>query len=516
MKTRQDIEQRSIRFVIALTLTLIVLGLAQVTLGAFPGFTQTTGVPEGVAVGRAGNVYVSVAAATSDQVWKFSPSGVGTLLSDLGEPTGGAAGLAVDSAGDVYMCRAIMNPGVYRITPDGEAVKLPGTEQIAAANALAFDNQETLYVTETFSGDLASADFGQGGIWCIPKGGTAQLWLRDELLTGLPPALFPYPVGANGIGFHHNDLYVANTDKGLVVRIPVLQDGSPGPAEVWKTVEDVPESPLYQSPAFPVMLDGLTIDTNGNVYVAVVSRNAIVRIDADDRSQETVAVYPVCPLDAPASLALGTRADTLFITNLGMYEGLVPNPVPWPGPGLVWTALSHEVDPTGIWTGRQARGAAGEEQMAWVEVIGEEKNGISTVVMKVLNADPTLFGLFPDATTRTDSVGSWLRTGPDTWDYTYIGYGTTDTHEAGYGDVVWMLVYRGTATATDSDTIVATGRAEVYSGRDDPNHTLGELHDQDTDPRDGFPDVDEEPIFSTDFEVTEYRMPMLPAPGAGL
>ena len=177
----------------------------------------------------------------------------------------------------------------------------------------------------------------------------------------------------------------------------------------------------------------------------------------------------------------------------------------------------NEIDPRGIWTGRLERGDAGEEQMAWIEVIGEEKNGISSVVMKNLNPDPTIFGLFPDVTTRTDSVGSWLRTGPNTWGYTYIGYGTTGTHEPGYGDVVWMLVYRGTATATDSDTIMATGRAEVYSGRDDPNHPVfGDIHDQDTDPRDGFPDANEVPIFSTDYAVPEYRMPMLLPPDESL
>jgi sugar lactone lactonase YvrE len=512
MKAIQNEELRSIGFVIVLTLT--VLGFAQVTLAAFPGFTQTAGVPEGVVVDRVGNVYVSMAAGTSDQVWKFSPSGAGTLLSDLGEPAGGAGGLAVDYAGNVYMCRAIVDTGVYRITPDGEAVKLPGTEQMAAPNALALDNQETLYVTETFSGDLASGDFGQGGIWCIPKGGTAQLWLRDELLTGLPPALFPYPVGANGIGFYHNDLYVANTDIGLVVRIPILQDGSPGQAEMWKKVEDVPESPLYQSPVFPVMLDGLTIDADSNVYIAVVSRNAIVRINANDRSQETVAVYPDCPLDAPASLALNARQDTLFITNLGMYESLIPNPVPWPGPGLVCTALSNEVDPKGTWTARQPRGAAGEEGLAWVQVIGAEQNGSSTVVMKILNPDPTVFGMFPDATTRMDSVGSLLRTGPNTWNYTFIGYGTTGTHEPGYGDIVYIQIDRGTATAADSDTIIASGHVEIYSGRDDPYNSA--IHDQDTDPRDGFPDADESPIFSGDYVLSEYRMPMLPPPGEGL
>jgi sugar lactone lactonase YvrE len=479
-----------------------MLGSARVTFGAFPGFTFTAGVPEGVVVDKAGNVYVSVRATTSDQVWKYSPSGMGTLLSDLGEPAGGAAGLAADGAGNVYMCRAIMNPGVYRITPDGAAVKLSGTEQMACANALAFDSDETLYVTETFSGNLASGNFEQGGIWRIPEGGTAQLWLRDDLLTGLPPALFPYPVGANGIGFYHGDLYVVNSDKGLVVRVPVRPDGGPGTAEIWKTVEDVPDSLLYQSPAFPVMLDGLTIDANGNVYVAVVSRNAIVRINADDRSQETVAAYPDSPFDAPASLALNAREDVLLVTNLGMYEGLVPNPEPWPGPGLVCVALSAEVDPRGVWTGRQERGAAGEQGYGWVQVIGAEQNGSSTVVVKALNPDPTRFGMFPDATTWTDSVGSLLRTGPDTWEYTFISYGTTGTHAPGTGDIVYIQIDRGTATALDPDTMRGSGRAEVYSARN--------AQDQDTDPRDGFPDADEVPVFSGDYVLTQYRMPMLP------
>jgi hypothetical protein len=160
-----------------------------------------------------------------------------------------------------------------------------------------------------------------------------------------------------------------------------------------------------------------------------------------------------------------------------------------------------------------ARGAAGEEQMALVQVIGEEKNGTSSIVMTVLNPDPTFFGRFPDATTRSDSLGAFLRTGPNTWDYTLISYGMAGVHEPGYGDVVWIQVDRGTATAPDPDTIVASGRAEVYSGRDDlynPNR-----HDQDTDPRDGFPDADEEPIFSGDYVLTQSRMPMLSAPGAG-
>ncbi|NIO08485.1 MAG: hypothetical protein GTO40_10965, partial [Deltaproteobacteria bacterium] len=94
----------------------------------------------------------------------------------------------------------------------------------------------------------------------------------------------------------------------------------------------MPESPLYNSSSFPVMLDGLALDVRGNVYIAVVSRNAIVRINAHDRSQDTVVVHPEVPLDTPASLAFGTGKEgrqNLFVTNLGMMGGFVPE-MEWP------------------------------------------------------------------------------------------------------------------------------------------------------------------------------------------
>jgi sugar lactone lactonase YvrE len=223
---------------------------------------------------------------------------------------------------------------------------LPGTEQIVIPNALAFDHRGNLYVTETYSFDpplipcengFAPA-FGRGGIWRIPKRGTAELWLRDDLLTGLGPTLFPYPVGANGIAFYHGDLYVINTDQALVVRVPVRHNGQPGQPEVWQQVADVPESIFYGSPFLPLMLDCVAFDVHGNAYITVVSREAIVRINAGDRSQETLVVYPDFPLlDVPYNVAFGTgkgERKSLFISNGGISEMIVPG-LPWAGPGLL-------------------------------------------------------------------------------------------------------------------------------------------------------------------------------------
>ncbi len=344
---------------IAGTLLLPIVGHAQ-GAGRFPDFVPFDAAllqfPEGVAVDKVGNVYASTLLSPvgpvpflSDQLWKFSPSGTRSLLADFGPPGGGGCGLAVDAEGNVYFARNPVLPiggtgsnGVYRVDRDGNIGLVSGTDQIGFPDALAFDQQGTLYVTEVVG--VGPSGLLQGGIWRVPKGGTAELWLRSELLTGLAPTLFPYPAGANGIAFYRGNLYVNNTDKALVLRIPVLPDGRPGQLEVWQQVQDmlgdVP-SPLAQAAmAFlPFMLDGLALDVHGNAYIAVPTRCAIIRINAADHSQQTIAVYPQVPLDAPLSLAFGTgdgERQSLFISNGGL-AGVVLQGIPlaWPGPGIV-------------------------------------------------------------------------------------------------------------------------------------------------------------------------------------
>jgi len=131
---------------------------------------------------------------------------------------------------------------------------------------------------------------------------------------------------------------VTNTEKGTVLRMPVWPDGSVGELEEWTTLKEVKESPLAESELFPVVMgDGIAFDVHGNLYVAVLTRSAIVRINISDMSQETVAAFRVpislplyARLDFPASVFFGTgkgERTNLFVTNLGMGT--------WAGPSLV-------------------------------------------------------------------------------------------------------------------------------------------------------------------------------------
>jgi streptogramin lyase len=314
--------------------------------GLFPDFIPMSGATRGVAVDKTGKVYVSVGQGSGSSehilVSSLPPrGGEVSLVADVGQGTIG--GLTVTANGDLYVAMAAgLDRGVWRVDREGQIELLPGSDQIFFANGLAFDDRGTLYVTESVS--MGPSGPGQGGIWRIPPGDVAELCLRDALLTGTGALGQPVPIGANGIAYYHGSLYVTNTEKGTVLRLPVRPDSTVGPPEVWATLQDVPESPLYKAPLL-VGGDGLVLDVHGNLYVAVLTRSAVVRIDAQTRSQETVAAFqvvphgsvPSAPLDFPASLFFGTgkgERQSLFVSNLGLGKAAVP-PLPWSGPGLV-------------------------------------------------------------------------------------------------------------------------------------------------------------------------------------
>ena len=133
-------------------------------------------LPEGVAVDRRDNVYVSLIAPVSE-IRKITPSGQQSTLVDLNVGGFGPLGLAVGAGGAVYAAVATSDPatqGVYRVTRDGTATRLPGTEAISFPNDLAFDRRGNLFVTDTAG----------GAGWRIPRGGSAELSIQDPLLEG--------------------------------------------------------------------------------------------------------------------------------------------------------------------------------------------------------------------------------------------------------------------------------------------------------------------------------------------
>lgn len=262
-------------------------------------------LPEGVAVDKSGNVFVSL--APLGQLLKFAPGSsdyevFGSIPGFTGEGFG-LLGLAVDAPGNVYAgVNSVGSSGVWKFDrKTGEAALIPGTEAIGIANSLAFDKKGNLYVTDSFSGGN-DPDF-LGAVWRIGPDGTVEKWAEDVLLggTGL---LGPNVVGANGIAYRQGTIYVANSERSSVLAVAVNKDGSAG------DISTVVEGLFF-------VADGIALDVHGGIYVAVIGENAVKRIN-DDGSIDTIAAGADDSLDLPSSLAFGTGSgmrQTLYAVN---------------------------------------------------------------------------------------------------------------------------------------------------------------------------------------------------------
>jgi sugar lactone lactonase YvrE len=291
-------------------------------------------LPEGLAIDKPGNIYVSVGypfwfeiPESFGQIWKISPDGEITVLHAFpGGP--GAAGLAVSPSGVLYF--AYPNPmdpdtnGVYRLVDDGEPERLPGSENIVLSNGLALDKQGDLYVSDSVL----------GAVWLVPgSGAEAKIWFQHEWLGGCGDN-----PGANGVALRKDSLYVASTSKGLLVRVPILKDGTAGEPEIVAGDSDCdPENDELFG------MDGIALDVHGNVFALLVLQHKLVRIDPSDGSH-TVLLTDEDGLFNPASIAFGTgKSDRqkVFLSNFAL---LPPAPTNSLGPGV----LAYDVGVPGL------------------------------------------------------------------------------------------------------------------------------------------------------------------------
>ncbi|MEU6671981.1 hypothetical protein [Streptomyces sp. NPDC046727] len=188
--------------------------------------------PENIALDRDGSADLTFAFAR--QVAHVTPDGSTRIRATLPAVTDRATplvqspvvtGIARADDGTLYVNYATgtSETGIWRLAPDGGA-----PQQIAALPADGLPNGLAL---DERRGMLYAADSVHGTVWRVPRtGGTATAWATGAELAPLPaPTGSGY--GANGIKVRRDAVWVSNTDRATLLRIPVGPDGAAGPVE---------------------------------------------------------------------------------------------------------------------------------------------------------------------------------------------------------------------------------------------------------------------------------------------
>ncbi|HEX3978455.1 MAG TPA: hypothetical protein VHW96_19455 [Solirubrobacteraceae bacterium] len=244
-----------------------------------------TATPRGVAVDPAGNVYIADSA--DNEVFKVTPAGGASVVaSGLNAPSG----VAVDrSSGDVYIADT-GNHEVKQLSPGGALSVIAGTGTAGtptAGAATASDLGGPSGLAVDSAGNLYIADGGASGNPLVEKvspGGTLSI-LAGSGASGTPlagsathsPLRSPTGVAVDAGG----NVFVADTGASLVLKVTPagllsIFAGKTGQAGA-ATANVVATSSKLNAPT------GLATDAAGNLYIADTSNNRVEEVTPADR-----------------------------------------------------------------------------------------------------------------------------------------------------------------------------------------------------------------------------------------
>ncbi len=264
------------------------------TVALFNPLTPDT--PESIVIDHQGNKFISM--ALTGEIRKIAADGTQSTHAALPVgvfsfmPIGGIMGaLALDKDGTIYVSVAasdLANRGVWAVAPDGSIRMLAQLPANALPNGIAL-RHDFLYV----------ADSEIGVVWRIPTGGgAATIWADDPLLKPSPGHVFP---GPNGLQIFHNEVYVANSDQASILAIDINHHGEAGEIRIHAT---------------GVPCDDFAFDVRGNLYATTDPFNTVLRVAPD--GAVTTLLTAVDGLDGPTAAAFGRAgADkfNLYICN---------------------------------------------------------------------------------------------------------------------------------------------------------------------------------------------------------
>jgi sugar lactone lactonase YvrE len=237
------------------------------------------------------------------QVARIGTDGSVSILATLPAPATGtatASGIVRGDDGSLYVnYNAGSQSGIWRIPRGGgTAVQVVALPLVQVVNGLALDRgQDTLYATDSRSGT----------VWKVSlRNGAASVWAQGVELE--PSTVNSSGFGVNGVKVHDGAVWVSNTDKGTLLRIPIGAHGAAG------AVTTVAQG-LSAIDDFAFTGDGDTVLAAQNF----VSQASLVHPDGTHQTVLTATDG----LSNPTSIAV--RGSTVYVASGAYFTHVDPN-----------------------------------------------------------------------------------------------------------------------------------------------------------------------------------------------
>jgi gluconolactonase len=263
-------------------------GLPLLDKEEFVSFCDGLDHPEGLAFDNEGQLW---AGGELGQIYRIDPAGKVEEAARLG---GFCLGLTFSAAQDLWVCNSGLHR-LMRIDRSGrvlEAIDRVNSTPLITPNFSVFDHEGNLYFS-----DSGHWDKGNGRIYRVRRGG------KVEHFAG--PFAF-----ANGLALSADDrfLFVAESQRDRVRRIPILEDGTAGDAEIYA-------NGMARIP------DGLALDAEGNLLVTCYASDCIYRVKPGG-GVDLLAFDPEgTRIARPTNVAFGgPQFDDLYVANLGRWH----------------------------------------------------------------------------------------------------------------------------------------------------------------------------------------------------
>jgi hypothetical protein len=226
------------------------------------------------------------------QVANVSLGGEITIIAEF--PDGLVSGIARAEDGTLYVLHnhGSDQDGVYRFRRGDKPELFAPLPGVIAPNGVTIEG-DTLYL----------ADSTAGIVWRIHDG-VATEWLNLPILAPNSPRGY----GVNGVKVHDGAVWLSQTDKGLLLRVPFTADGSAGPVETKVTGL--------------AGIDDFAFTGRGDEFIAaMIFSNTVLLVRADGSRVELLTEQD--GLSNPTSVAIS--GETVYVPSAAYLTRRDPN-----------------------------------------------------------------------------------------------------------------------------------------------------------------------------------------------